>query len=76
MDEKRTIYFEVYTYRYTHIQHVVITTYYPNRNPNHEKDIKYRARNPNPNPNPNQKVAKIRKGRLFAALGLVLGFLR
>ena len=35
------------TYRCTHIQVDVITTYYPKPNPNHKKGIKCGARNPN-----------------------------
>ena len=63
--------FEVSTYRCTHIQHDVISTYYPNPNPNHKKGIKCRARNPNPNP----KAVIRRKRWRIAALGLGLGFL-
>ena len=59
------------TYRCRHIQHDVITTYYHNPNPNHEKGIKCRARNTNPNPD----TAIRRKRWRIAALGLGLGFL-
>ena len=59
------------TYRCRHIHCDVITTSYPNTNPNHKKGIKYRARNSNPNP----KIAIYRKRWRIAALGLGLGFL-
>ena len=61
------------TYRCTHIQHEVITNYYPKPNPNHTKGIKCGSRNPNPNPN--LEAAIHPKRRRIAALGLGLGFL-
>ena len=61
-------------YRCTHIQNEVITTYYPNHNPNYKKDVN-NCWGQNTKPNLNEKSMKSRKGRLFAALGLGLGFL-
>ena len=66
-----TIKCQVNTYRCTHIDDDVITTYYPNPNPNHKKGVKCGARNPNSNPK-----AEIRpKRRRISALGLGIGFL-
>ena len=45
-----TIKCEDNTYRCTHIDDDVRTTYYPNPNPNHKKGAKCGARNLNPNP--------------------------
>ena len=59
------------TYRCTHIQRDVTTTYYPKSNPNHKKGIKCELLNPKPNSEDYIRP----KRRRIAALGLRLGLL-